>query len=145
MSFSTWHNYGYGICVDEIDTRDVKPLGKLLAMAPKFREKIKGELSDAGIKRPTWDDYMNWDVDYYLGLATILKEVIEEAEGISMTACDNYDNEKYLLYQPKYPWELADSERNLTEEQVKDIFDRYVCILMPRPISVDYQEVENGG
>lgn len=145
MSFQTWHNYGYGICVSDIDIQDVKGLGKLLTMAPNFRKKIRDELSDAGIKRPTVDDYMDWDVDYNLGLATILKEVIEEAEGISMTACNNYDGEKFLLFQPQYPWELTDSARNLTEERLKEIFDRYVCYLMIRPIPVEYQEVENGG
>ncbi len=24
MSYSTWHNYGYGICVDDIKTQDVR-------------------------------------------------------------------------------------------------------------------------
>ena len=77
--------------------------------------------------------------------ATILKEVIEETEGIQMTACDDYNSVTYLLYQPSYPWELTDQERNLTEQQVAEIIGRHVRILTSKPIEIDYQAVENGG
>ena len=40
MSYTTWHNYGYGICVDDIKTKDVARLEQLLAMAPKFSGEI---------------------------------------------------------------------------------------------------------
>ena len=51
----------------------------------------------------------------------------------------------YLLYSPSYPWQLKNSERDLTEEQLVQLFGRYVRILTDVPIDVDYQSVENGG
>lgn len=145
MSFTAWHNYGYGICVDDIKGNDVERLQKLLELAPKVKSKIEGWLSELAIKEPSWDDYMEFDQDYYLGLATILKEVIVEAEGIELTACDNYDGITYLLYQPIYPWNMKDSDRSLTKEKVAGLFRRYASILTDAPIEVDDQAVENGG
>ena len=42
MSYSTWHNYGYGVCVDDIGTQDMARLQTLLELAPKFKAKIDG-------------------------------------------------------------------------------------------------------
>ena len=145
MSYSTWHNYGYGICVDDINTQNVERLRVLLELAPKFKAKIEDWLSELDIKEPSWDDYMEFDQDYCLGLATILMEVIAEAEGIALTACDNYDSKAYLLYQPMYPWDMSESDRGLTKEKVAELFRRYAGILTEMPIEVDAQAVENGG
>ncbi len=145
MSYSTWHNYGYGICVDDIKTQDVSRLRALLELAPEFKTKIEGWLSESEVEEPSWDDYMEFDQDFYLGLATILKEVIEEAEEICLTACDDYNSVSYLLYQPMYPWNMDRMDRGLTEEKVAEIFRRYVNVLTDSPIDIDYQAVENGG
>ena len=64
MSYSTWHNYGYGICVDDIKTRDVERLEQLLAMAPKFSGGLHEWLSKSEITEPVWDDYMEYDQDF---------------------------------------------------------------------------------
>ena len=145
MSYTSWHNYGYGIRVDDIVRSDVERLEQLLALAPAFRAKLHGWLAECEITEPDWDDYMEYDQDFGLGLATILREVIEETEGIQMTACDDYDSVSYLLYQPNYPWQLAETECGLTEERIAEIIDRYVRILTSEPIDIDYQSVENGG
>ena len=43
MSYTTWHNYGYGICVDDIKTRDVTRLESMLKLAPNLdRESTTG-------------------------------------------------------------------------------------------------------
>lgn len=145
MSYRSWHNYGYGIRVDDIICSDVERLEQLLTMAPEFSAKLHGWLSDCEIVEPVWNDYMEYDQDYRLGLATILKEVIEESEGLRMTACDDCNSVAYLLYQPSYPWELTEQERNLIEPQVAEIIGRYVRLLTSVPVEIDYQAVENGG
>ena len=61
MSYSTWHNYGYGICVDDIRERDVGKLKELLNHAPEFHATVQGWLTEVGIIEPTWDDYMEFD------------------------------------------------------------------------------------
>ena len=106
MSYSTWHNYGYGICVDDIKEEDVGKLQELLNHAPEFHATIQRWLTEANITEPTWDDYMEFDQDYLLGLATLLQKVIEEAEGIQMTACNNFDSVAYLLRSEEHTSEL---------------------------------------
>lgn len=40
MSYDTWHNYGYGICVDDIKEQDVVKLKQLLDRAPVFHAEV---------------------------------------------------------------------------------------------------------
>ena len=145
MSYDIWHNYGYGICVDDIGEENIERLQTLLLQAPEVKAKIESWLTERKIKAPSWDDYMEFDQDCHLGLATILSEVIAEVEGINLTACDDYDGNAYLLYKPMYPWQMGDMDCGLTEEKIVGIFRRYISILTATPIEIDYQEVENGG
>ena len=39
MSYTTWHNYGYGICTDDIKTTPER-IEQLLALAPEYAAKI---------------------------------------------------------------------------------------------------------
>lgn len=42
MSYTTWHTYGYGICVSDIGEPSVERVRNLLEMAPTLRENIQG-------------------------------------------------------------------------------------------------------
>ena len=46
MSYTSWHNYGYGIRVDDIVCSDVERLEQLLTTAPDFSAKLHGWLSE---------------------------------------------------------------------------------------------------
>lgn len=64
---------------------------------------------------------------------------------VLVTACDDYDDRAYLLYQPSYPWQLTEADLALTEEHLVSVFRRYVGMLTDEEVEVAYQEVENGG
>lgn len=144
MSYKTWHNYGFGVCTDDISESNVGRLQSLLALAPRFRAKVESWLAEQEITDPTWEDYTDYDEDFHLGIVAFLKEVIEEAEGIILTACGDYNSACYLIYSPSYPWELSDADRNLTEDRLREIFTKYIGVLTDKEIEVSYQEVENG-
>lgn len=146
MSYQTWHIYGYGICVSDIDCDSVEKLQALIHMAPKFEKAVNEWLSSNEIESPSWEDYMEYDEDYCLGLATFLKEVILECEGIELTACDDFDGYKYLLLEPAYPWSIDEQYlKEITKERIEEIYGRYVSILTDQEILVDYYSPENGG
>ena len=145
MSYQTWHTYGYGICVSDIKERSVERLNKLIALAPSYRQEISDWLEECEIEAPTFDDYLEFDQDYHLGLATILKDVILEAEGIELVACDSYDGDDYLLYGPSYPWSNVGQKRLKTEEDAEKLFQKYISVLTDEPIEIGYHSVENGG
>ncbi len=144
MGYRTYHNYGYGILVDAIKTTPER-MENLLALAPNYRKQIHDWFEECEITEPTMHDYREFDQEHYLGLATILKEVIWEAEGIELLACDNFDGMDYLIYEPSYPWQISEKSMTLTEEKLADLFRKYVNILTDTPIVLDYQEVGNGG
>lgn len=145
MSYRTWIDYGYGICVSYIEVDSVEKLEKLLSLAPKFHSDIHDYFKESQITEPTVDDYIEYDDSYFLGLASLLKEVIQEAEGIELYACDDYDFENYLIYPPMYPWQMTEKYKSMTEESLNELFRKYVSILTDEPVDIDYQSIENGG
>lgn len=145
MSYVSWHIYGYGICVSNITEKSVERLKKLLAMAPEVQKEVSEWLGDCGTTEPTYEDYMDFDQDFGLGLASILWKVIYIAEGIDLVACENYEGETYLLYVPDYPWHQKLSRQFATEEEAKQLIKKYVSVLTDELIDIDYQSVENGG
>ncbi len=145
MSYASWHTYGYGICVSDITDESLERLHDLISLAPGYRKKIQDWLDDRGISEPAYEDYLESDQDYMLGLATVLKEVILEAEDVDLVACDSHDGRDYLLYSPDYPWNQGKHRQLMTEESVVELFQKYVSILTDQAIEIDYQSVENGG
>lgn len=145
MSYETWHTYGYGICVSDIAEVPVERLQTLLALAPVFNTKVQEWLKECEISAPFFEDYLEFDQDYRLGLATILREVILEAENVDLNACDDFDGKDYLLYGACYPWSYGTQKVLMTEEAVEELFRKYLSILTDEPIEIDYQSVENGG
>lgn len=145
MSYTTWHTYGYGICVSKIRVGDVHRLEKLISLAPKYQAEVKEWLTECGISEPAYEDYLEFDQDYMLGLATILKEVIHEAEGIELAACDDYEGDEYLLYCPDYPWNQAKRKQFGSEDAVEELLRKYVSVLTDEPVTIEYKSVENGG
>lgn len=145
MSYTSWHTYGYGVCLSELEEIPAERIQELLAAAPKFADKIKQRLSETGIEEPGYDDYMEYDQDFMLGMAAILKEVVLEAEGIEFTACEDYDGKQYLIYEPSYPWQVTQEELGLTEERIYRMLLKYIHMLTDQEMDVDYQSVENGG
>lgn len=145
MSYTSWHTYGYGVCLSEMEEVPAERIQELLVAAPKFADKINRRLYETGIESPGYEDYVGYDQDFMLGMATILKEVILEAEGIEFTACEDLDGKQYLIYEPSYPWQITQAETGLTEERIYRMLLKYFHILTDQEPDVDYQSVKNGG
>ena len=138
MSYSTWHTYGYGICVSGIREPSIERLQNLLAMAPVLQRNVQEWLASHGIPDPDYEDYMEFDQDYRLGLATILKEVILEAENVELEACDSFEGKDYLLFCPNYPWNRKNQRQLKTEEAVAELFRKYILVLTDEAIDIDH-------
>lgn len=96
------------------------------------------------IDKPTYENYMEYDQTCMLGLASLLSDVIKEAEHVEFTACDSYDGDEFLIYTPSYPWEVSEEEHALTEERLQEILAHYVSILTDKELTIEYRSVENG-
>lgn len=154
MSYQTWHDYGYGICVDDIETT-VDKVFELVHMAPEFEkdflEWVQDTYSENGETASEYvslEELLEYESDScYSGLAVILECVIAEVEGIHLYVTDDYDAVQYLLITPAYPWnKVGDGYRLLnTTDKADKLFRKYVNILTDKAIDIDYQSVENGG
>ena len=146
MSYHTWTVDGYGICTNDIETTKEK-VEKLLKLAPKFNEDIQNYFKETEINEPDLDDYLEYDQDYYSGVAYLLQNVIEEVENIRLDIADDFDSYYYLLLCPSYAWvEHTEEEKTLdTREKVDELFKKYIKVLTEKEIDIDYRSVENGG
>lgn len=66
MSYDSWHNYGYGICVTDIQNENVEQLQAMLKLAPELDREIHAWFASRSITEPTWEDYEEFDQDYML-------------------------------------------------------------------------------
>lgn len=155
MSYSTWHDYGYGICTSNLKNEiSVVRLMKLIQTAPKLYGKVKQYIEDCcdGQIMETHDLLNSYVENYgeinYGGLSEIMFEVIKEVEGIELLACTDFDGKNYLIYPPIYPWTLrkmSEKEQMLTEKDLEEIYSKYLKIVTDETLEADYQSVENGG
>lgn len=144
MSYHTWHTYGYGVEVTKLSVVSVDRFEELLGHAPQYAKRVHAHFDDCEIRTPTVDDYFDFEAEFE-GMASFIGEVINEAEGIELVSCDDFDCRKYLLYTPEFPWYIPEKEKGLTEEKVRQLFFKYLSILTDDDIFIDYYEVENGG
>lgn len=144
MSFHTWHNYGFGFCTDEIITTPER-LMALIACAPKYHQLISDNLKNMKNGVPSVDEIIDCDPDASYRLASVLCEVISEAEDVNLVACNDFEGDCYLLFPPSYPWEQNAIERSLTEDAITALFRKYIALLTNEKIELGYEGVENGG
>ena len=130
MSYQSWHNYGYGICADDIGHVPVERLQALIRLVPELEKQINSWLQECEITKPEVGDYFEYDNEYHGGFATILQWVIKEAEGIELLYCDDLNGKDYLIYPPQYPWQITDADREMTEERLRTIYAKYVSIVV---------------
>ena len=145
MSYHTWHTYGYGIRTDDIKVKSVEALQALLALAPLTQQDFKEWFEENHIKSPTIEDYYEYDDNDGCHLAAILRMVIMETEGVEFTACNDFEDRDYLIYEPIYPWGLTDVDRTMTKEKLEAILQKHLSIITDNVPMCDYQEAENGG
>lgn len=154
MSYQSWHEYGYGICVDDINTTADKVF-ELVHLAPKFEKKFyewvetyreDGDPESIAEFLPMDSIYEYEDDDCCdYGLGPIMRDVIKECEDVELLCCFDYDGNHYLIFSVTYPWWMTDKEKSMTEEDVRALFAKYVSMLTNVAVTVDYQSVENGG
>ena len=145
MSYHTWHDYGYGICTDEITIDSVERIRNLILKAPKLARDIATWILNCGIEEPTIDDYLEYDQDYSCGIAAILREVILEKEHIDFYCCEDFEGRKYIMYPQGYPWQMTWRERRMTKKKITKILTKYLKILTDEPFEIGEVESENGG
>ena len=63
MSYHTWHNYGYGICTDKLETAEVSRIQELIRCAPEYEKVVDKLFQERGITEPTADDYLELEIN----------------------------------------------------------------------------------
>ena len=156
MSYSTWGTAGRGICTSDLldsmnfsssvksRNSDASRLMRLIRKAPNYCKVVKTTLKANHITDPTLQDLLKVEQGYN-GLATIIANVISEAEGIHIEDCDDLNGRTYALYVQQYPWQMTEKEKNFTPADIDKIFDTYLDILTDHPGLVSDRYVTNCG
>ena len=144
MSISNWNDYGYGIRTDNLQIKSEESLGELVSMAPKLKAEMDAYFKAQEISELTLEDYLEYDTERYNQLASLMRLVIKEAEGIDLVSCDDFNAWNYLLYMPSYPWRMSEADLQMTEGKLDEIFQKYFAVVTDDEISLDYMGPENG-
>jgi len=146
MSCKTWIDYGYGFCLGNlILTDDTGKIDKFLDYAPEYKKRVFETFKESGITEPYFEDYEELDQDYCLGVASLIKEVLNEYCGLEIfCSCENYENDKYVMYCRDFPWNMSKEEKELTTEKLDEILS-IVSILFENPEDLSFGEVEAEG
>ena len=126
MSYSMWSVDGRGICVHSLKKVTVDGVFRLLEKAPKTKTKVLGYLKDCNVKQAdaTLEDIAEMeDSCGYMGIGTILRDVIEEAEDVLLDVCEDCD----------------------CKQRLDEIFEEYVGLLTDEYIEVCEYSVPNCG
>ena len=106
MSYHTWTTYGYGVCVDDIETTAQKLL-ELAAMKPSLLKEVRDYLDEEfpdGYEDDELEieDFNDLEDNYCNnGIAYFLYNVIDDNE-LVVASADDYNGVTYILYQPSY-------------------------------------------
>lgn len=137
----TYHIYGFGVELSQIGEISLDRLEQLIGMAPVLESKIKKWFNDEKIKKPTLENYYEFDEEN-LGLPTLLKEVIFELEGVDLTACEDLNSRAYLLYESKYPWNMTPVDCFMTPERLSSLYRKYIKIISDSDYEIECHSVE---
>ena len=137
----TYHIYGFGVELSQLGEISLDRLEQLIGMAPVLESKIKKWFNDEKIKKPTLENYYEFDEEN-LGLPTLLKEVIFELEGVDLTACEDLNNKAFLLYESKYPWNMTPVDCFMTPERLSSLYRKYIKIISDSEYEIECHSVE---
>ena len=137
----TYHIYGFGVELSQLGEISLARLEQLIGMAPVLESKIKKWFNDEKIKKPTLENYYEFDEEN-LGLPTLLKEVIFELEGVDLTACEDLNNKAFLLYESKYPWNMTPVDCFMTPERLSSLYRKYIRIISDSDYEIECHSVE---
>lgn len=142
---------GYGINLSDL-THEIKTdnLLDLIKTAPKFYKSMSMDLFEMGADIEICETYnilTDWVNTYGdvkgSGLAEILQKVIEEIEDIRFDVVVDIDDNSYLVFTPNYPWMgLNDKEKQLTEEKIDEIIEKYLSIATADALYPYYLSIE---
>lgn len=145
MSSATWVNYGYGVCLKGLEFNSIERVEKMLSYAPNFRKTIHEWFKQCEIEHPTMEDYLDFDQDYYNGMAFLLKSVMVEAEQIPFASCDDASGATYVLFQPSYPWDMTRNQRKVTKRKIEKVIKKYLSMITDSKFAVCFEAAENCG
>lgn len=143
MSWELWTVTGYGIDLSETG------LDKTIMFIKKHMEST-GHYK-ASIQRAFLDTQGKYADKVYDSLCEctdqvaagdIIAEIIYNETGIPVYSTGvNEDCKEAILYPEKYPWEMTEKEKTLTEEAVHQMFERYAQELADKPLFVGEQKL----
>lgn len=153
MSFYSYHIYGVGVNVDELPIDETLLIDAI--RASHIKENIAEEFDriyaecDNDIEQACDEISMSLSKAAPNGTATIIARLIEEQNpGLCLVDCCDYNDTRYIVYMPDYPWRMNDFDKSLTGKKLCSIFVDFLNTIINEEITndvVDDREIENGG
>ena len=138
MSIQYWSVSGIGLEITNVTTEKIIEF---------VRNHSKDEQILEDFSKLSWNELEKAYADYVYnsdyGVRSILSEIISKETNLSISYnVDCEDNREYLLYIPKYPWQMSEEDFKLTKEaSLRNILEPYRKELDLNVDNIDYYEV----
>ena len=158
---SSWTVTGYGInevVFDGVSTdTKISFIKKFLPdVYNELQTAVESEHNEGNLDMQNTSDYLDYCdtwIDEYeddycnRGFGSLFADAINENEnGIDVQyCCGEYDSENSILYSDRLPWEMSERVRNMNENDMAEIFMKYLRELGINEAVCERQSVEYYG
>lgn len=130
---------GYGVNLNMVPKDDMDFLS-LIKMDKDIYDDYKEYLKDIDVDTEDNDSAYGYvsDAEFngYFGLCSLLCNIININEGLEL-CCDEQDTEFGMVFYPEVlPWKVNEKMRNITREELDDIFRKYINVLTKTPLII---------
>lgn len=121
-------NEGVGICTNSLEKFfSLKDLVALKRAIPSLKRQIEN-FADQYNKSSNKERSQNF--------AELLKNIVKEKCAYKFITVEDQDGNFYLLYNPKFPWEMEENEKEITAENVMNVFLELTRYFTDEPIQI---------
>ena len=155
--YKSWHDYGYGVNVGNLET-DADRLRGLLELAPLAKDEVVDAIENLELtsyESLTIDDFeiIGSELSYTNAelnpVVCIVTQAISEIADVHLSLVTDFDDNHYIIVPFTHPWDLTETMKNWkSDNDIKTLFKKYFDIITDQPFDkfdYDYQAVENGG
>ena len=142
MSYHIYTIEGYGVRTTNLPVPDTQQTINIATVCGKqLTQKIMGCIVDGKIN---FDEYEG-GYNCMCGLTAFLADVIYDLYNVQLTPCEDFNSEKFLLYEPSYPWTMNASDAHLTPHLIDKYITNTIEMYTNQKLDLGYFSVENGG
>lgn len=150
MSLRSWTVDGFGIEVDLLDVGSNKKKAFIKKHDPEFWKEVESYAKEEGLSEQSMmenlDDLFPALTEEVGGFAVVFSRIMSDETGITFEAqVPSEDGYGAIMYRDCAPWEMEEKVRNMSYEDMEEIFAKYLAEIGVKEFDFERQSIEYYG